>query len=120
MPTGTDNNIALEQPGADARRLRTLRKLHIAAGLMMALVWIATLAVVFRRLPSFDGLWDQLIIPLLLILAWFDPNSSQLRGRKWAMTRLVFMIIAGLFLTTSMVITLWTTGAPGEPHLAPD
>jgi hypothetical protein len=104
MPTGADNNVVLEQAGADARRLRTLRKLHIAAGLMTALSWIAALAVVFRRLPSLDGLYDRLSIPLVLTFVWFVSNFSQLRGHKWAMARLGLIIIAGLFWATGMVI----------------
>jgi hypothetical protein len=119
MPTGTDNNIALEQAGADARRSRTSRKLQIAAGLMTALSWIAALAVVFRRLPSLDGLYDRLSIPLALTFVWFVSNSSQWRGDKRAMAMLGLIIISGFFWATSMVIELWMTGAPGEPCLAP-
>jgi hypothetical protein len=108
MPTGADNNVVIEHPGADARRLRTLQKLHIAAGLMTAMNWIAALAVVLGHLPSLDGLYVRLSLPVSMTFFWFVENSSmhRLRDRKWAMVSLVGMIIAGLFSVIGTMIEL--------------
>jgi len=98
--------MVLGQAGADARRLRTLRNLRVAAGVMTALIWISALAVVFRHLPSLYGL-HTLDIPLVLAFGWFFWNSSQFRGHKWAMTMQVIMIVSGFFWLTGAVIELW-------------
>lgn len=108
MPTGSDNDRVLDQAGANARRLRTMRKLHIAAGLVTVLNWIAALALIFRHPPSLDGLYEWLSFPLFMTVLWFVWNFSmdQLRGRKWSMPVLASMVVGGLFYAVGVAISV--------------
>ena len=112
MPTGAHNDMVPAEAGADARRLRALRKLLVAAGLMTALNWIAVLARILGGLPLRDGWYDTPSIPLVMIVLWYVSSSSmiQLRYRKWAMASLAAVIVAGLFFTIGAVIELSAHG----------
>ena len=113
MPIGADNNTILEQGAAAPRRVRTARKLRVAAGLVVALNWTAGLALVFRDLPSFDGLYLRLVPCFLVTYFWFISNSLtyELRGRKRAMTILVLTIVSGLCYAIGSLIELrWGHG----------